>query len=29
LNKAYFLAISSFIWKNKKLKPVEAINKLK
>ena len=29
LNKADFLAISSFIWKNKKLKPVEAINKLK
>tara|TARA_Y100001970_G_C14111095_1_gene790915 strand:+ start:359 stop:970 length:612 start_codon:yes stop_codon:yes gene_type:complete len=29
LNKADFLAISSFIWKNKKLKPNEAINKLK
>ena len=29
LNKADFLAISSFIWKNKKLKPVEAISKLK
>ncbi len=29
LNKADFLAISSFIWKNKKLKPYEAINKLK
>ena len=29
LNKADFLAISSFIWKNKKLKPVEAINKFK
>ena len=29
LNKADFLAISSFIWKNKKLKPVEAIKKLK
>ena len=29
LNKADFLAISSFIWKNKKLKPVEAINRLK
>ena len=29
LNKADFLAISSFIWKNKKLKPLEAINKLK
>ena len=29
LNKANFLAISSFIWKNKKLKPYEAINKLK
>ena len=26
LNKADFLAISSFIWKNKKLKPYEAIN---
>ena len=29
LNKADFLAISSFIWKNKKLKPVQAIRKLK
>tara|TARA_B100000029_G_scaffold273279_1_gene268061 strand:+ start:1067 stop:1678 length:612 start_codon:yes stop_codon:yes gene_type:complete len=29
LNKADFLAISSFIWKNKKLKPLDAINKLK
>ena len=29
LNKAHFLAISSYIWKNKKLKPTEAINKLK
>ena len=29
LNKADFLAISSFIWKNKKLKPVEAIKILK
>ena len=29
LNKANFLAISSYIWKNKKLKPVEAIKKLK
>jgi len=29
LNKADFLAISSFIWKNKKLKPVEAIKKIK
>jgi len=29
LNKADFLAISSFVWKNKKLKPIEAINKLK
>ena len=29
LNNADFLAISSFIWKNKKLKPEEAINKLK
>ena len=29
LNKADFLAISSFIWRNKKLKPVEAIKKLK
>ena len=29
LNKADFLAISSFIWKNKKLKPVQAIKILK
>ena len=29
LNKADFLAISSFIWKNKKLKPLEAVNKLR
>ena len=29
LNKANFLAISSFIWKNKKLKPIKAIKKLK
>ena len=29
LNKADFLAISSFVWKNKKLKPLEAINKIK
>ena len=29
LNKADFLAISSFVWKNKKLKPIEAIHKLK
>ncbi len=29
LNKADFLAISSFIWKNKKFKPREAIKKLK
>ena len=29
LNKADFLAISGFVWKNKKLKPIEAINKLK
>ena len=28
LNKANFLAISGYIWKNKKLKPIEAINKL-
>ena len=28
LNKANFLAISGYIWKNKKLKPVEAIKKL-
>jgi thiamine-phosphate pyrophosphorylase len=29
LNKANFLAISSYIWKNKKYKPLEAINNLK
>ena len=29
LNKANLLAISSYIWKNKKLKPFEAIKKLK
>ena len=29
LNKANFLAISSYVWKNKKLKPIEAIKKLK
>jgi thiamine-phosphate pyrophosphorylase len=29
LNKANFLAISGYIWKNKKYKPLEAINKLK
>ena len=29
LNKANFLAISGYIWKNKKLKPIEAINKFK
>ena len=29
LNKANFLAISSYVWKNKKLKPVEAVKKLK
>ena len=29
LNKANFLAISGYIWKNKKLKPVDAIRKLK
>ena len=28
LNKANFLAISSYIWKNKKLKPQDAIRKL-
>ena len=28
LNKANFLAISSYIWNNKKLNPKEAINKL-
>ena len=29
LNKANFLAISSYIWNNKKYKPLEAIRKLK
>ncbi len=29
LNKADFLAISSFIWNNKTLKPIEALDKLK
>ena len=29
LNKANFLAISSYIWNNKKLKPIEAIKKIK
>ena len=29
LNKANFLAISGYIWTNKKLKPIEAIKKLK
>ena len=29
LNKVNFLAISGYIWNNKKLKPVEAIKKLK
>ena len=29
LNKANFLAISSYIWNNKKLTPVDAIKKLK
>ena len=29
LNKANLLAISSYIWKNKKLKPIEAIKKLR
>ena len=28
LNKANFLAISGYIWKNKKMKPIEAINKI-
>ena len=28
LNKANFLAISNYIWNNKKLNPIEAINKL-
>jgi len=29
LNKANFLAISGYIWNNKKLKPKEALKKLK
>ena len=29
LNKANFLAISSYIWNNKKYKPIEAIKKIK
>ena len=29
LNKANFLAISSYIWKNKKQKPIDAIKKLR
>ena len=29
LNKANFLAISSYIWKNNKYKPIQAIEKLK
>ena len=29
LNKANFLAISGYIWNNKKYKPLEAIRKLK
>ncbi len=29
LNKANFLAISAYVWKNKKLKPLDAIKKLK
>ena len=29
LNKANFLAISGYIWRNKKLKPVEAIEKIR
>ena len=29
LNKANFLAISGYIWNNKKLKPLEAIKELK
>ena len=28
LNNANFLAISGYIWKNKKMKPIEAINKI-
>jgi thiamine-phosphate pyrophosphorylase len=29
LNKANFLAISGYIWNNKKYKPLEALEKLK
>ena len=29
LNKANFLAISGYIWKNKKYKPLQAIKRLK
>ena len=29
LNNAHFLAISSYIWKNKKLNPIEALRRLK
>ena len=29
LNKANFLAISGYVWNNKKLKPIEAIKTLK
>jgi len=29
LNNANFLAISGFIWKNKKYKPLQALEKLK
>jgi thiamine-phosphate pyrophosphorylase len=29
LNKANFLAISGHVWKNKKLKPIEAIKEFK
>ena len=29
LNNANFLAISGYIWKNKKMKPIEAIKKFK
>ncbi len=28
LNKANFLAISGYIWKNKKLKPLDAIKRI-
>jgi thiamine-phosphate pyrophosphorylase len=29
LNKANFLAISGYVWNNKKYKPIEAIKKFK